>query len=177
MGMTFWLPQAEAVLATVCKMSMRKALPHGHLNTGLEALSTCISHRSIAHLLSYKISVLHQMALVKSEVQWRAVSAADPRTITFSVRQLQSKFKHAVDFGVMGKYSRQQATMFERAICAHIEDETTLMIPGTYRGEPVTHFVNPQTGLNVMRDAQNAFVSGWRLTPIQLANVLVRRSL
>jgi Colicin D len=105
------------------------------------------------------------------------VSAADPRTITFSARQLQRKFKHAADFGVMEKYSRQQATMFERAIRAHVEDETTLMIPGTYRGEPVTHFVNPQTGLNVMRDTQGAFVAGWRLTLVQLANVLVRRSL
>jgi hypothetical protein len=105
------------------------------------------------------------------------VSAADPRTIRFAARQLQRKFKHAADFGVTGKYSRQQAAMFERAMRAHVEDETTLMIPGTYRGEAVTHFVNPQTGLNVMRDAQNAFVSGWRLTPIQLANVLTRRSL
>ena len=76
-----------------------------------------------------------------------------------------------------GKYSRQQATMFERAMRAHVEDKTTLMIPGTYRGEPVTHFVNPQTGLNVMRDAQDAFVSGWRLAPSQLASVLTRRSL
>ena len=67
--------------------------------------------------------------------------------------------------------------MFERAIRAHIEDETTLMIPGTYRGEPVTHFVKPQTGLNVMRDMQGAFVSGWRLTLVQLTNVLVRGSL
>jgi hypothetical protein len=105
------------------------------------------------------------------------VSAADPRTITFATRQLQRKFKHAAAFGVRGKYSRQQATMFERAMRAHVEDETTLMIPGTYRGEPVTHFVNPQTRLNVMRDAQNAFVSGWSLTPVQLANVLKRRSL
>jgi hypothetical protein len=32
---------------------------------------------------------------------------------------LQRKFKHAVDFGVMGKYSRQRATMFERAIRTH----------------------------------------------------------
>ena len=67
--------------------------------------------------------------------------------------------------------------MFERAMRAHVEDETTVVIPGTYRGEPVTHFVNPQTGLNVMRDAQHAFVSGWRLTPVQLANVLSRGSL
>lgn len=64
--------------------------------------------------------------------------------------------------------------MFERAMRTHVEDETTLMIPGTYRGEPVTHFVNPQRGLNVMRDAQHAFVSGWRLSPVQLANVLSR---
>jgi colicin D len=105
------------------------------------------------------------------------VSGADPRTITFDARQLQGKFKHAADFGVMGKYSREQAAHFERALRAHVEDETTLMIPGTYRGEPVTHFVNPQTALNVMRDGQNAFVSGWRLTPVQLANVLRRRSL
>jgi hypothetical protein len=105
------------------------------------------------------------------------VSAADPRTITFDFRQLQRKFKHAVDFGVTGKYSRQQATMFERAIRAHVENETTLMIPGTYRDEPVTHFVNPQTGLNVMRDMQGDFVSGWRLTLVQLTNVLVRGSL
>ena len=67
--------------------------------------------------------------------------------------------------------------MFERAMRAHVEDETTVVIPGTYRGAPVTHFVNPQTGLNVMRDAQHAFVSGWRLTPAQLANVLSRGSL
>jgi Colicin D len=105
------------------------------------------------------------------------VSVADPRTITFAARQLQRKFKHAADFGVTGKYGRQQAALFERALRTHVEDETTLMISGTYRGEPVTHFVNPQTGLNVMRDAQNVFVSGWRLTPVQLANVLARRSL
>ena len=105
------------------------------------------------------------------------MSAAEPRTITCSARQLQRKFKHAADFGVMGKYSRQQAIMFEQAIRAHSEDETTLMIPGMYRGEPVTHFVHPQTRLNVMRDTQGAFVSGWRLTWIQLTHVLVRSNL
>lgn len=105
------------------------------------------------------------------------MSTAEPRTITFTVRQLQRKFKHAADFGVRGKYSRQQVTRFERAMRAHVEDKTTLALPGTYRGAVVTHFVNPQTGLNVMRDAQNAFVSGWRLTPAQLANVLTRKSL
>ncbi len=97
--------------------------------------------------------------------------------MTFTARQLQSKFKHAEDFGVAGPYSRVQATRFEQAMRAHIEDEATLVIPGLYRGEPVTHFVHPQTGLNVMRDAQHAVVSGWRLTPAQLAYVLTRGSL
>ena len=85
--------------------------------------------------------------------------------------------KELVLYGAVGKYSRQQATIFERVIRAHVEDETTLMIPGTYRGELVMHFVNPQTGLHVMRDMQGAFVSGWRLTLAQLTNVLVRGSL
>ena len=66
---------------------------------------------------------------------------------------------------------------FEQALRAHVEDQTTVVIPGTYRGEPVTHFVNPHTGLHVIRGADGAFVSGWRLTPDQLANVLARRSL
>lgn len=63
-----------------------------------------------------------------------AVRVADPRTITFAAQQLQRKFKQAAAFGVTGKYSRQSATRFERAMCAHVEDGTTLVIPGTYRG-------------------------------------------
>ena len=77
----------------------------------------------------------------------------------------------------MGPYSRAQAIRFEQAMRRHVEDEATLAIMGTYRGEPVTHFVNPQTDVNVMRDAQNTFVSGWRLTPAQLVRVLTRGSL
>jgi len=43
---------------------------------------------------------------------------------------------------------------------------------GTYRGEPVTHFVEPNTGLNVIRDASNNFLSGWKLNLKQLEHVL-----
>ena len=58
-----------------------------------------------------------------------------------------------------------------------VGEEATLGIPGTYRGALVTHFVHPQTGLHVIRDVQDALVSGWRLTPTQLAHVLTRGSL
>ena len=105
------------------------------------------------------------------------MSTAAPRMMTFVARQLQRKFKHAVDFGVMGPYSHAQALRFEHAMRRHVEDEATLAIMGTYRGKLVTHFVNPQTGVNVIRDAQNTFVSGWRLAPAQLIHVLTRGSL
>lgn len=105
------------------------------------------------------------------------MSTADPRTITISVQQVQRKFKHAADFGVVGRYNQTRATQFEQALRSHVENPTTLVIQGTYRGEPVTHFVNPQMGLNVIRGADGAFMSAWRLTRYQLANVLSRGSL
>jgi Colicin D len=102
------------------------------------------------------------------------VNQAGQRTITFAARQVQRKFKHAADFGVMGPYSRARAMQFAQAMRAHVEAQTTVVRQGTYRGEPVTHFVNPHTGLNVIRGAHGTFVSGWRLMPDQLANVLTR---
>lgn len=48
---------------------------------------------------------------------------------------------------------------------------TTQAIKGTYRGQPVTHFVDPQTGLNVIRDSSGNFLSGWKLSPKQLEYV------
>jgi hypothetical protein len=42
----------------------------------------------------------------------------------------------------------------------------------SYPGQPVTHYVNPTTGLNVIKDAARNFLSGWKLNPAQLAHVL-----
>ncbi|GAA4748401.1 hypothetical protein GCM10023350_36660 [Nocardioides endophyticus] len=85
--------------------------------------------------------------------------------------QLQSKFKHAGDFGVTGNYSKANAANYSSAMHQHINAAGTRAIQGTYRGESVTHHLNPATGLNVI--ARNGeFVSGWQLSPGQLANVL-----
>ena len=92
-------------------------------------------------------------------------------------RQLQAKFKHAEDFGVKDKWSKAAGQRFKEAIQRHIGDPGTTTISGTYRGEPVTHYVNPQTGLNVMKDQYGNFLSGWKLNPQQLQNVLTRGSL
>lgn len=86
-------------------------------------------------------------------------------------RQLQAKFKHAADFGVTGNYSKANGAQFNAAIQEHINAAGTQSIRGTYRGDAVTHFLDPQTGLNVI-SRDGTFVSGWRLNADQLANVL-----
>jgi hypothetical protein len=93
-----------------------------------------------------------------------------------SPRQLQAKFKHAADFGVEGNYSRANAAKFSEAINQHINAAGTEAIQGTYRGQAVTHHLDPTTGLDVI-SRSGEFVSGWRLSPGQLANVLRNGSL
>ncbi|MBI3560326.1 MAG: hypothetical protein HY080_01220 [Gammaproteobacteria bacterium] len=85
---------------------------------------------------------------------------------------MQRKFKHADDFGVHGNYNSANASKYRAAIESHTADSNTLVIQGTYRGQDVTHFVNPNTGLNVIRDANGNFLSGWKLNSSQLNHIL-----
>ncbi len=96
------------------------------------------------------------------------------KTITFTEKQLQKKFaSHAADFGVDRTWGKGAAEEFQSALSAHVADPATNAISGTYRGtQDVTHFFNPNTGLNVMRDADGAFLSGWKLGPEQIENLL-----
>ncbi len=89
-----------------------------------------------------------------------------------SSKQLQSKFKHAGDFGVTGNYSKANAAKHSEALNQHINSPAVTKISGTYRGNPVTHHLDPATGLNVIVDPSGAFISGWKLGPEQLQNVL-----
>jgi len=43
------------------------------------------------------------------------------------------------------------------------------IIKGIYRGNPVIHYLDPKTGLNVMSDEAGNFISGWKLNPNQLS--------
>jgi len=87
-------------------------------------------------------------------------------------RQLQAKFKHAADFGVSGNYSKANAAKFSAAINQHINAAGVQAINGTYRGQAVIHYLNPSTGLNVISSPTGQFISGWKLNPAQLENVL-----
>jgi hypothetical protein len=107
----------------------------------------------------------------------RSAGADVNRSIDFDGSQLQAKFKHAADFGVQGNWNRDAATAFQGALERHTSDPSTVLIQGTYRGQDVTHFFNPNTGLNVMRDSNMQFLSGWRLNAAQQENLLRSGSL
>ena len=99
------------------------------------------------------------------------------RQIRFTAQQLQAKFNHAADFGVIGNYSLANAARFQSAIEQHVANPATSVIQGTYRGQSVAHFLDPATGLNVIRSPSGQFISGWKLNPVQMMNVLTRGSL
>ncbi len=102
-----------------------------------------------------------------------AKSAPDVSQILLrSPGQLQSKFKHAKDFGVTGNYNPANAATFSAAIHQHINSPGVRVIQGTYHKQPVTHYVDPANWLNVIAERGGTFISGWKLSPGQLSNVL-----
>jgi uncharacterized protein RhaS with RHS repeats len=97
---------------------------------------------------------------------------ANPSNLKFTSTQLQKKFKHAGDFGIAGNANKANLQAFEAAIARHIQDNAVQGILGTYRGNAVMIYVNPQTGLAVITDVSGSFISGWKLSPQQLHHVL-----
>ena len=95
-----------------------------------------------------------------------------PSSVSFPPGQLQKKFKHAVDFGINTNYSKASEAQFQQAIQDHINSGNVKAIAGTYRKDPVMHYVNQNTGLNVITKQDGTFVSAWKLNQAQLANVL-----
>lgn len=86
--------------------------------------------------------------------------------------QLQKKFKHAGDFGVTGGYSKVNASKFSAAMHQHMNAAGTQRIVGTYRSAPARHYLDPNTGLNVVSDLDGNFMTGFRLGSGQLNDVL-----
>jgi hypothetical protein len=98
--------------------------------------------------------------------------------MSFGRRQLQSKFKHAGDFGVVGNANSDEAlAAFSSAIQGHVDGAGTQAIRGTFRGQSVVHHVDPSTGLNVIQRESGGFLSGWRLSEEQLEHVLTTGNL
>ncbi len=92
------------------------------------------------------------------------------RVLLNTAKQLQAKFKHAIDFGVKGNYSKATAAQFSSALNQHIN--AARVIQGTYKGQAVIHYLNPTTGVNVFTKTTGEFISGWKLGTGQLQGVL-----
>ncbi|SFT95490.1 Colicin D [Kosakonia arachidis] len=93
--------------------------------------------------------------------------------VSFESRQLQKKFKHAVDFNVPGNPNAEGLKSFEQALKSHIDDPLTNRITGKYRwNQDVYHYYNPETKLNVMTKPDGNFISGWKLSDTQSTDLI-----
>ncbi|WP_428342353.1 colicin D domain-containing protein [Mycobacterium sp.] len=91
--------------------------------------------------------------------------------------QIEAKYKHAEDFGVTDPRGRAGFDKFENALKAVVDDPSTVHIQGTYRGQPAILNYNPDSGVCVIQSPGGQFVSGFKLSPGQVQNVLGRGSL
>jgi len=90
----------------------------------------------------------------------------------FDSKQLQKKFKHAIDFGVSGNANKAGLEAFENAMRRHINLPSTSAVKGTYRWkQDVYHHYDPNTNLDVMTDMDGNFISGWKLSERQVADL------
>ncbi len=143
---------------------------------GLSVLGGEMAFAKIGAWIGKGISALRASGAAKAAEAGVEVGANAAKTssnvLLNTSRQLQAKFKHAGDFGVVGNYSKANAGKFSSAINQHINSAGVQTIQGTYRGQSVIHYVNPNTGLNVISSPTGQFISGWKLNPAQLQNVL-----
>jgi hypothetical protein len=92
--------------------------------------------------------------------------------LTTSRAQIESKYKHAADFGVTEPRGKAGFEAFENAVKQHVDDPATMHINGTYRGEPAILNYNSNNGLVVVQSPTGEFISGWRVSPAQATNIL-----
>lgn len=145
-------------------------LSAGNLGTTLSTGQRVVSGITAAGEITIMVGGVRIITKLGSSVL--AAEGASSQILRTPTQQLQSKFKHAADFGVQGNYNGANAVKFRSAINQHINSADVKVIQGTYRGQPVTHYVDPQTGLNVMSNSAGEFLSGWKLSPQQLQHVL-----
>jgi 23S rRNA pseudoU1915 N3-methylase RlmH len=100
---------------------------------------------------------------------------ATSKIINTSFKQLEKKFKHAIDFGITGNSNRANWIKFHSAINQHLNAAGTQIIHGAHRGSAAIFHYNPKTGLNVITDLNGKFVSGWKLTPGQANDIVTKK--
>jgi hypothetical protein len=99
------------------------------------------------------------------------------REVNFAAKQINKKFKHAIDFGVAGNNNNAGRAAFKSAMEDFLDGDGVNKLPIGYRGNPATIYVNPTSRLGVLADPDGNFLSGWRLSEDQLGSVINDRFL
>lgn len=81
--------------------------------------------------------------------------------------QLQRKFKHAKNFGIKGSPNNKTIEAYKKALEEHVRSPETIVKKGTLHKKSVTHYYNPETRVNVIKNSDGKFVSGWKLDEVQ----------
>jgi len=87
-------------------------------------------------------------------------------------KQLQSKFKHADDFGINETWNSETAEKFKRAILNHIHHPDTIILEGTYHDQSAKHVYNCDTKNNVILRPDGEFWTCWNLSTPQEKHLL-----
>ncbi|HEY0226017.1 MAG TPA: colicin D domain-containing protein [Mycobacterium sp.] len=87
-------------------------------------------------------------------------------------RQIESKYKHAEDFGITDPRGSAGFNKFDNTLKQFVDDPATVHVNGEYRGNPAILNYNPETGLCVIQTPDGSLVSGFELSPEQLQHVV-----
>jgi hypothetical protein len=106
-----------------------------------------------------------------------AETAGDLPGLSVGRSQLESKFKHAADFGVTDSRREAGFDACGKAVDSFVGNSSTVRVSGTHRGNSAILNYNPTSRLVVVQSPDGAFVSGWQMSPGQLQNVITGGSL
>ncbi|MFD8009134.1 polymorphic toxin-type HINT domain-containing protein [Streptomyces sp. NPDC058955] len=87
-------------------------------------------------------------------------------SIWIDSNKIPHHFKHAEDFGIIGKESKATKQAFVNALKSFVGNPGNLQIAGTYRGTAARHYVDTNTGRHVSVDIESGQMLGaWRSDP------------
>lgn len=113
--------------------------------------------------------IAKQAAKEAADAAAKAASAAAAKkslaSLTTDFRQIESKFKHAADFGVTEARGKAGFAAFGSAVESFVNSPTTVRVEGTYRDNPAILNYDPTSALVVVQETSGAFVSGWKMSP------------
>jgi RHS repeat-associated protein len=89
------------------------------------------------------------------------------RSIRATDLQLEKKWKHAKILGVRGNFRKTRAGEFRAALQKAVNAPNVRVIRGLFRGREVIHYFDPRTGIVIITDPSNDFITTMRLSQAQ----------